>query len=51
PAFGARPLGRLVQTEISDVIAGEVLFGRLRDGGKVKVGVTKKKLSFSFLDS
>jgi ATP-dependent Clp protease ATP-binding subunit ClpA len=48
PAFGARPLGRLVQTEISDVIASEVLFGALRDGGTVKVGLTKKKLSFSF---
>lgn len=48
PVFGARPLGRLVQTEISDIIAGEVLFGQLRNGGKVKIAMAKKKISFSF---
>jgi len=48
PFFGARPLGRLVQKEISDVIASEVLFGQLRDGGKVSVGVAQKKLTFTF---
>lgn len=33
PSFGARPLGRLIQTEIKDVLADEILFGRLRQGG------------------
>jgi ATP-dependent Clp protease ATP-binding subunit ClpA len=37
PAFGARPLGRLIQTEIKDVLADEILFGRLRDGGRVRI--------------
>ena len=32
PVFGARPLDRLIQTEISDVIASEILFGKLSDG-------------------
>ncbi|PLY00286.1 MAG: ATP-dependent Clp protease ATP-binding subunit ClpA [Desulfuromonas sp.] len=49
PVFGARPLGRLVQTEISDVIATEVLFGELRNGGVVKIGYAGKKLSFNFI--
>ncbi len=35
PAFGARPLGRLIQTEIKDVLADEILFGRLQNGGTV----------------
>ena len=38
PIFGARPLGRLIQTEIKDVLAEEILFGRLRDGGRVVIG-------------
>jgi ATP-dependent Clp protease ATP-binding subunit ClpA len=33
--FGARPLGRFIQSEIKDVLADEILFGRLRGGGKV----------------
>jgi ATP-dependent Clp protease ATP-binding subunit ClpA len=33
--FGARPLGRLIQTEIKDQLAEEILFGRLKDGGHV----------------
>jgi ATP-dependent Clp protease ATP-binding subunit ClpA len=35
--FGARPLGRLIQTEIKDVLADEILFGRLREGGRVLI--------------
>jgi ATP-dependent Clp protease ATP-binding subunit ClpA len=35
--FGARPLARLIQTEIKDVLADEILFGRLRDGGRVRI--------------
>jgi ATP-dependent Clp protease ATP-binding subunit ClpA len=35
--FGARPLSRLIQTEIKDVLADEILFGRLRQGGLVRI--------------
>lgn len=35
--LGARPLQRLIRTEIEDVLAKEVLFGKLTKGGKVKV--------------
>lgn len=36
PKLGARPLQRLIRTEIEDVLAKEVLFGKLTKGGKVK---------------
>ena len=35
--FGARPLGRLIQSEVKDVLADEILFGRLRNGGTVHI--------------
>ena len=51
-AMGARPMGRLIQTSIKTPLAEEVLFGRLKGGGAVRVIVTevegKKKLDFSF---
>lgn len=37
PTFGARPLSRLIQVEIKDVLADEILFGRLQRGGKVRI--------------
>jgi ATP-dependent Clp protease ATP-binding subunit ClpB len=39
PAFGARPLRRLVQREIGDQLAKELLSGRIRDGDTVLVDV------------
>jgi len=36
-AFGARPLARLIQAEIKDVLADEILFGRLHNGGRVLI--------------
>jgi len=49
PLFGARPLGRLIQGELNDPLAGAILFGRLRDGGEVKVGCKNGKLTFQFV--
>ena len=37
PEYGARPLSRLIQTEIKDVLSNELLFGRLTRGGDVTV--------------
>ncbi|HXK53431.1 MAG TPA: AAA family ATPase, partial [Hyphomicrobiales bacterium] len=50
--FGARPLGRVIQEHIKTPLAEEVLFGKLKKGGVVKVGVTKggKELSFEFVE-
>jgi len=51
PAFGARPLARLIQTEIKDILSEEVLFGRLKKGGKVSIALTEDKLSFAYSDN
>ena len=40
PAFGARPLKRLIQRQIADPLALHVLEGRYSDGDLVKVDVT-----------
>ncbi len=48
PLFGARPLGRLIQTELSDPLAEKILFGELRKGGLVKVGCKAGKMTFRF---
>lgn len=37
PKLGARPLQRLVRTELEDLLAQEVLFGKLAKGGEVKI--------------
>ncbi len=51
-AFGARPLGRLIQEHIKKPMADELLFGSLAKGGGVKIDVDKndpEKLSFKFV--
>jgi ATP-dependent Clp protease ATP-binding subunit ClpA len=48
PVFGARPMARLIQTEIKRVLADEILFGRLQDGGKVEIDESDDKLTFSY---
>ncbi|GJE38824.1 ATP-dependent Clp protease ATP-binding subunit ClpA [Methylobacterium persicinum] len=40
-AMGARPMARLIQSTIKTPLADEVLFGRLKDGGAVRVIVRK----------
>ncbi len=39
PLMGARPLGRVIQEHIKKPLAEEVLFGKLKRGGVVKVAV------------
>jgi ATP-dependent Clp protease ATP-binding subunit ClpA len=48
PTFGARPLSRLIQTEIKDRLSDEILFGRLTKGGMVSVDFKNDTLSFDF---
>jgi ATP-dependent Clp protease ATP-binding subunit ClpA len=48
PIYGARPLARLIQTEIKDALADEILFGRLVKGGGVFVEIKKDHPSFVF---
>ena len=35
--FGARPLGRVIQTELKDKLSDELLFGGLQKGGRVAI--------------
>ncbi|MGF1462171.1 MAG: ATP-dependent Clp protease ATP-binding subunit ClpA [Maricaulaceae bacterium] len=37
--FGARPLGRVIQERIKKPLADEILFGKLKKGGLVKIDV------------
>ncbi len=46
--FGARPLGRLIESEVGNVLADEILFGKLSKGGKVRIGFKSGKLDFSY---
>ncbi|PLX89216.1 MAG: ATP-dependent Clp protease ATP-binding subunit ClpA [Desulfuromonas sp.] len=48
PLFGARPLGRLIEQEIANPLADEILFGRLSQGGEVRVGCRSGSLEFSY---
>ena len=58
-AMGARPMARLIQSTIKTPLADEVLFGKLKDGGAVRVvvrkadpegkeGLAKEGLAFEF---
>jgi len=45
--MGARPMARLIEKEIRKPLADELLFGKLIDGGSVKVGVKKDKITLA----
>jgi len=47
PDFGARPLGRVIQTELKDRISDELLFGKLVGGGRVRVDAAEGALRFA----
>jgi ATP-dependent Clp protease ATP-binding subunit ClpA len=47
-SFGARPLGRVIQTQIKDALADELLFGKLEKGGKVLVDVKGDAFIFEY---
>lgn len=46
--YGARPLSRLLQTEIKDQLSDEILFGKLVKGGEVHVDITEGQLTFEY---
>ena len=50
-AFGARPLARVIQDNIKKPLADEILFGKLKDGGTVRVLLDREtdKLVFEFI--
>ena len=45
--YGARPLRRIIQNEIEDVLADKILEGTLTNGQTMTIGKKDKKLTFS----
>jgi ATP-dependent Clp protease ATP-binding subunit ClpB len=50
PAYGARPLKRVVQRRIENPLAQKVLAGEIRDGDAVTVGADGDQLTFAVAD-
>jgi ATP-dependent Clp protease ATP-binding subunit ClpA len=48
PVYGARPLARVIQTDVRDPLTDEILFGRLENGGTVTIGMKDGQLSFHY---
>ncbi|WP_078119589.1 ATP-dependent Clp protease ATP-binding subunit ClpA [Thiosocius teredinicola] len=48
PKMGARPMARVIQEHIKKALAEELLFGRLSQGGAVRIGVADGELTFDF---
>ena len=48
PVYGARPLARVIQTEVRDPLTEEILFGKLEEGGNVTIGFADGKLTFEY---
>lgn len=46
PAYGARPLKRVIQTELQNKLAEKILSGDITDGSVIKVSVKGDSLSF-----
>ena len=47
--MGARPMARVIQENIKKPLAEEILFGKLANGGMVRISVDEDKLSFSIV--
>jgi ATP-dependent Clp protease ATP-binding subunit ClpB len=48
PEFGARPLRRMIQREIQDVLALKLLKGECKDGDTITIEMDKKTGEFNF---
>jgi ATP-dependent Clp protease ATP-binding subunit ClpB len=48
PAYGARPLKRVIQKAVQDPLAELILSGKVKDGETVKIGVAAGKKSLVF---
>jgi len=47
PAYGARPLKRVIQKSLQDPLAELILSGKVKDGDNVKVSSNKQGLTFN----
>lgn len=50
PKMGARPLNRVIDDKIKRPLSREILFGRLVNGGIVKVNFINNELTFEYMD-
>jgi len=46
--YGARPMARLIQQEVKQVLADEILFGKLQDGGTAEIDLGEDGLVFRY---
>jgi ATP-dependent Clp protease ATP-binding subunit ClpA len=46
--YGARHIARVIDAKIKEALTDEILFGKLKKGGSVKVDYKNEKLIFSF---
>jgi len=46
--YGARHIARVIDAQIKEALTDEILFGKLKKGGIVKVDYKKEKLTFDF---
>ena len=46
--YGARHIARVIDEKVKEALTDEILFGALKKGGTVKVGLKKEKLTFDF---
>ena len=46
--YGARPMARLIQSEVKQVLADEILFGQLQNGGTVEIDLGEDGLAFRY---
>ena len=47
PAYGARPLKRVIQKQVQDPLAEKILAGEVRDGDPVEITAGKDRLMFN----
>jgi ATP-dependent Clp protease ATP-binding subunit ClpA len=47
PSMGARPMARVIQENIKKPLAEEILFGKLSEGGVVRISVEDGQLTFT----
>jgi ATP-dependent Clp protease ATP-binding subunit ClpA len=48
PVYGARPLARVIQTDVRDPLTDEILFGSLENGGTVTIRLADGQLAFAY---
>jgi ATP-dependent Clp protease ATP-binding subunit ClpA len=47
--MGARPIERFIETNITQHLAKEILFGKLENGGEIKIDIIDNKIHFDYL--